>query len=313
METCIKELFKKLKLEKIEKIENIDSSQNNVYKITTATKIYILKKYSKFAIKNKKELNIRNTQINISAEFNRLGIKTILPLKFEKEYFIYYKKNYYLIYNFYDYKVILANELTLQNIKILADTQAEIHKLNLKNNIRCHYKPININLSKYIKKYSNFSNIQKILNNNLIELKELIKNCNNNLNIMKENLCVSHNDYKLKNILWNQEEIYLIDFDACGLSNPTVSLIESAFSLSLIDNKINLEYYKEYLKEYIKTYGIIKDNYEEAIMVAMNGKLQWLEYLFKIKKDPAEIYGMLNELVLFINYKKEFLDIYLSL
>ena len=313
MENYITEIFKKIKLEEIKNIEKLDSSQNNVYKITTKNNSYILKKYSNFAIKNKKELNKRKLQIEISKELNELGIKTILPIKFNNDYFIYYKNNYYLIYEFYNYKVIKSKELTLKHIKILANTQAKIHKLNLKKAIPCHYKKININLDKTKKQYKKDLSIQKILYDNLIDLKGLIKNCNKNLKKVNNNLCISHNDYKLKNILWDDDNIYLIDFDACGLSNPTVSLVESAFSLSKINNEINLDFYKEYLKEYKKIYGTIKDNYEEAITVAMNGKLQWLEYLLNIKKDTNKIYSMLEELILFIKYKEKFLEIYLSL
>lgn len=89
----------------------------------------------------------------------------------------------------------------------------------------------------------------------------------------------------------------------CGITNPTVSLIESAFSLSKVENKVRIKYLKEYRN--------IKDNFEEAIILAM--KKKWLEYLLKTKKTPNEIYNILKELTLFINYKKEFLDLYLSL
>ena len=96
---------------------------------------------------------------------------------------------------------------------------------------------------------------------------------------MKNNLCISHNDYKPKNILWSQDSPILIDFDAMGLVNHACALSESAFTFSNLDTNINYDYYKLYLKEYISVYGPFKEDYRKALYVSMNGKIRWYVYL----------------------------------
>jgi hypothetical protein len=111
--------------------------------------------------------------------------------------------------------------------------------------------------------------------------------------------------------------MYLIDFDACAMSNPSVCLAESAFSLSKQGNTINLDYYKEFVKTYTKKFGFLSNNYHDALAVAVNGKLQYLEYLMSLcsKKNQIaikETIGMIKELVLYNKNIEEFYNIYMS-
>ena len=105
----------------------------------------------------------------------------------------------------------------------------------------------------------------------------------------------------------------MIDFDASALSNPVVSTLESAFALSIQNKKLNEQYYKIYLKSYIENYGPLKTNFKDALNCAMNGKLQWYEYLLSNYDDPIRVkdsISMTNELLEFINTKDKQLEIY---
>lgn len=312
----MKELFNLLKLAPITNIEPVDSSQNTVFKISTIDNDYLLKEYSKDAIKNEEDLHTRNVQINISKILNNSGIPTIIPIEFNNEYFINFNNRYYLIYNYFEYKVLEEQDLNNYYIETLASTLASIHKLKLVEDLKVQYKPINIDIDNYLNILSNLPNAKELYNlmlENKDSLKELITNCNNILPKINEELCISHNDYKLKNILWNDNQIYLIDFDASSLSNPAVSLAESSFALSRQNNDINYDFYKLYLKSYIKTYGPLKTNYNNALTCAMNGKLQWYEYLLSNYESDTRIhdaYCMTKELLLFINNKDKLLKIY---
>lgn len=177
--------------------------------------------------------------------------------------------------------------------------------------IPCTYKKINIDLDKLLSISKDNDILKSLINKNKEKLIDLINICNNNLSLMKNNLCISHNDYKHKNILWNNLTPVLIDFDASGLSNPTCCLSESAFTFSRFENEINYEHYKTYLEQYIKTYGKIKEDYKIALYVSMNGKLQWYNYLIS-KKRINDVISMTKELLLFYNSIDKFYKIYES-
>lgn len=317
--SAIDKIFEVLELGTIINVSIIDSSQNIVFRITTDKKEYVLKEYSKDAIKNEYELNKRKRQISVSEKYSQNGIPTILPLKFNNRNFIKYKNRYYLIYDYMDYKVITQSELDVKKIKKIATVLAITHNLNIKSDLPCQYKTIKIDLNKYLKKFKKLDEkLYKTLYDNYFTLENLILNCNNSIKYVKNHLCVSHNDFKLQNILWKKDFMYLIDFDACAMSNPATSLVECAFSLTKKGNKVDTELYKEFLKAYLKKYGQLTTSFKDAQQVAMNGKLQWLEYIMGkcSKKDPKAIedtISMIKELTLYVRKMDELSDIYLSL
>ena len=98
--SAINKIFEVLELGKVEDTKILDSSQNTVYKVTTDKKEYVLKEYSKDAIRNEYELNKRKRQISVSEKYSQNGIPTILPLKFNNRNFIKYKNRYYLFFCF---------------------------------------------------------------------------------------------------------------------------------------------------------------------------------------------------------------------
>ncbi len=317
----LKKICSALKLGAPQDVTILDSSQNIVYKVKTEDKTYTIKEYSKDAIRDEEDLIDRKRQVSVSEQMGKNGVPVILPLKFNKKNFIHYKGKYYLIYDFKEYKTITSSELTVKNIKKLANTLAIIHKLNIKCDLPCQYEKISINFSKYIKKFEQQKSSEEIvtlLKENANKLEELIKICNENIKLVKNHLCISHNDYKLGNILWEKDYMYLIDFDACCMSNPTVSLAESAFALSRQNGEINEKFYTEYILSYVKKYGNLDTDYKIALNVAMNGKLQWLEYLLKnaTKKDEESLKGsicMLKELIMFCDNKDKLYSIYQSI
>jgi Ser/Thr protein kinase RdoA (MazF antagonist) len=315
---AIEKIFTTLELGGVTNIKYVVSSQNIVYKIETEKKSYILKEYSEAAIKNAYDLQKRKMQVSVSEKFSQNGIPAILPIKFVGKNFIHYKKKYYLLYDNVEYTTISEKELTPKKLKKMANTLAIMHNLNLKSDLPCQYKTIKIDYNKYLAKYKRIDEkLYKTLYDNFFVLENLTNNCNNNIRYVKNNLCVSHNDYKLDNILWDKDFMYLIDFDACAMSNPSVCLAESAFSLSKQGNTINLDYYKEFVKTYTKKFGFLSNNYHDALAVAVNGKLQYLEYLMSLcsKKNQIaikETIGMIKELVLYNKNIEEFYNIYMS-
>lgn len=315
-EKVIEKIFETLELGAIKSIKYVESSQNNVYLVKTDKKDYYIKQYSKDAIKNDKDLLNRKRQIAVSEKLKENGVPAVLPISFNDRYFIKYNKDYYLIFDYMGEQPITEKELDSKKIKKMANTLAIIHKLDLQSNLNCQYKKVKIDFNKYLKKYNRLDKeLYELLNNNYLLLEELINNCNNNISKVKEHLCVSHNDYKLLNILWKKDYMYLIDFDATAMSNPTVSFAEAAFALSKQNKVLNKDFYKDFVASYTKKLGNIEEDFETVLNVAMNGKLQWLEYLMSkcSKKDQDSIKGtksMIKELRLFIDSKEDMLNIY---
>ena len=111
-------------------------------------------------------------------------------------------------------------------------------------------------------------------------------------------------------MLWNKDDLYLIDFDAAGIVNPTTAMVEAAFSLSRVGEEINEKYLITFIRKYTE---ILKVNYNEYILaldVAMNGKLKWFRYILdeglKSKKYSEDVYKMVINFLTYIRYKEKF-------
>ena len=313
--TNIVKIVDKCKLGTIVNIDTFKSSQNSVYKVVTDKNMYVIKEYSMDAISSYYYLKKRKEQIKISEIFKKNSIDTIIPNSYNNQKFVYLNKHYYLIYDYYEQKNKRFEDLDDNDIKKLAYIQAKIHKLNIKSKLPCTYKKIKINLFRHKERIKFISpELYQILNDNTDKLNKIIDICNSNIKKAKENLCISHNDYKLLNILWKDNDLILLDFDAVGLSNPTCCMCESAFNFSY-NGKINYNFYKIYIKAYIEEYGLIKDDFYQSLFVCLNGKLQWLIYMFsknhlKNNNYIDETIMMIKELVLYYNNIEKFYYIY---
>jgi len=309
-------LFKKLDLGDIKFLEILKSSQNKVYKITTSDNIYVLKQYSKAAIKNNYQLKKKVKQISVSYILNKNRIKTILPLTFKNKPIFTFKKNYYSIYEYFPHSPLKEDYLTKEHIRALAQTQSQIHKLNITSDLPCRYRKINIDLNNKLKVVSQISDsLYNNIEKNIDIMNSIICQSNNKISNIKKNLCISHNDYKLLNILWYNKKIILLDFDAVGFSNPTCCLCESAFTFSKHKKQIRYDFYEEYIKSYLKDYGPIKEDFKDALYASFNGKLQWLEHMLfedNIKNYISEIIEMIDELTLYYKNIDKFHEIYLQ-
>ncbi|MBE6147919.1 MAG: hypothetical protein E7167_00190 [Firmicutes bacterium] len=294
---------------KVKSFKKEESSQNNVYKVETNQGKYIIKEYSKDAIKNYYQLNHRKRQILVSEIFNRYGIKCILPIKEKDKYFVYVFQRYYLVYPYVAKETIEVKNFSKEHIVALAKTQCKMHSLRVVANIPFVYKRINIDFDKVLKKVKKDPEFKSFLEKNLTSLGDLIKNCNENISQVKSNFCISHNDYKPLNILWDGIEPLLLDFDAVGLVNPTCAMCESAFTFSKVRNRIKYVNFKLYLESYLEEYGPIQEDFKSALYVSMNGKLQWLSYILG-KKRYEESQNMISELVLFYNNIEKFYKMY---
>lgn len=302
----------KFNIGKLESYNKELSNQNNVYKVVTDKGIFIIKEFTKDAIGNYYYLTKRKKQLKIAKKLNDNGISCAIPKVINKGHFFLLNNRYYLVYEYDKASCIDEKDYTLTHIKVISQIQAKIHKLNLQAKLPCVYKKINIDIDELLRKGKKHPDFYNYLEENKDKLFNLINICNDNISKMKENLCISHNDYKMKNILWEKLKPTLIDFDASGMANPTCCMAESALNFSLNESSYDYDKYKVYLESYIAVYGKVKENYKEVLFCCMNGKLQWYNYLIS-KKNFDNIYGMTKDLIMYYDNIEKFYNIYKSI
>lgn len=306
---AIKDISKKFDLGEVKKIEKMSSNQNEVYKLTCEKGYYILKIYSKDAISNYYSLRKRKEQLRISELLNDNNISCIQPIKIGNNSFFFWQKKYCLVYPYLKSKNLMDVEITPEIISKLACIQAKIHKLNIHSSLPCSYQKINVDFTQIKKKWRRNTPVYNKIVGSENDLKELFNYNNQYISKVKNNLCISHNDYKHLNILLDGDNITLIDFDAMGLVNPTCALLESAFTFSEVNNSINKDLFTKYITSYQVEYGKIED-FDASLYVAMNGKIRWLCYLISKNNRGREVIQMIDTLLLYYKNIPEFKKIY---
>lgn len=100
--------------------------------------------------------------------------------------------------------------------------------------------------------------------------------------ILAENLVISHRDLDPKNVMWNGDEPYIIDWEAAGYINPYQELIE-VINYWTDDGKgrIQKTYFDALMNQYRKYVSTENVNWEEVLICSYDGMLGWLEYNIK--------------------------------
>ena len=266
MEERLTKVLTIFKLGKLLKWRQVPSNQNTVFVVKTTLGRFVVKEFSEDAISDTRTLNLRREQTRVSREWNKSGIRCIVP----RTDFLELEGRFYVVYDYFEGKN--KKHFGKKELALLAQTQAKIHQLKTSTTLNCEYDEIDFG-------------------GKLKCLYELVRANNDGLKAAKRELIASHNDYKPLNILWQNGEMYLMDFDAVSLVNPTCAVYESALTFSLVRGRVRRERFDYYLEEYSKYAALSQD--KRLLAVAANGKLRWLRYLSskdwkrntKVRKD----------------------------
>ena len=145
-------------------------------------------------------------------------------------------------------------------------------------------------------------------------------NAQNELNEARKRLpditVISDDDMDPKNILWHEENAYVIDLECLGYSNPVSSCLSLALQWA---GTVNCRFSKENLKAFFEGYLSAYDNgfraYEDMFGIAYTW-IEWLEYNIKralgmeatdheeIKLGEAETLNTINRMK-YLSAKKE--------
>ena len=184
---------------------------NKVYKITTINNQYIIKVINQYYIKNIDRYEMSEEISNICA---KNGIAVANAIKINNRYINKVEDFYIMVFNYIEGEHIDISNIDENHIIKIAKMLGKIHKIKYTDN----YKKIirhSIDWDKFIKlpDFNNISYKEKYIDN--------YKNYNNifdkviNIkNLKKEKLGICHRDIKTSNVIWKDNNPYLIDFES---------------------------------------------------------------------------------------------------
>ena len=314
----IEKIFRYLNLENIEEAGVATFlNEDVVYAKTPSNQYYIRINHTKYTKEKNYSINKIN-RIKTLETFSENGVHVMFPMKFNEKYFINYKSREYEIYQFKLTKHLKIEEINDKLLKKIATNQAIMHNVNIKKDLPCNYRKIDIKFDKVFKKLKKCSpKGYKTLYDNIYKLDEALAHYNKNLKYALNSLTVGYDNYNLENIEWVDNFMYLVDYRNCCKINMAVSLAESAYFVSYKDKKIDFARYSLYLKTYLKKYGPLSFDYKEALYVSLNKKFAELNDLINIsikeKEDFSKsISSIAKEIVAYADNIENMYNVYLT-
>lgn len=243
---------------------------NQVYKIDTDKESYIVK------ILTTKDINRYEISENISSVAHNNGIESLCAIKLNDKYVTNINGLNICVYPYFDGKVLLTKELTLEHVRLLANSLSRLHAIKIENKIDViKYEKHDL---KYL--YSKLSNKEcfKLFIDNYNKISNIYDKVYDSYIRLSNNYSYVHRDFNRKNVLWNSMNYKIIDWETSTIGNPSIDFFNSAWFLT---NDIEEDKFNTFVKEYLKN-NKLYDDYNLSVYAALIEECNWL--VFSIKR-----------------------------
>ena len=260
---------------------------HRMYKVITDKGVYAIKELNSGVMKRTEAysnfvFSEKVTEIAIQNEIPAVG-----TIKLDDEIITKIDNSYFMVFEWLEGKVLKSEEITEKHCEIIGQILAQIHNTDfssIENEKRKEQFIEEFDWNKYIE-LSEKQNKRyiDILKKNVELLYKLNKKSIKAIKYAGNNLKISHRDLDRKNVMWQGDNPFIIDWEASGYINPTIELIQVAWYWSGGDIE-NIDYnkFKKLINSYKKYYkGNIDKNIDTLIYADNYGGLEWLNYNLK--------------------------------
>ena len=285
LEQLVKEIQIGNEIVNIEKV--IGGLSHRMYKITTDKGVYAIKELNQGVMKRKEAYSnfVFSEKVTEIARQNK--IPAVGAIKINNEVITEIDNSYFMVFDWLEGKVLKPEEITEKHCEIIGEILAQIHNTDfssIEDEKRKQLTTEEFDWNKYIE----FAEKQNkgyvdILKQNVDLLYKLNKESIKALKYATNNLSISHRDLDRKNIMWQGNNPFIIDWEASGYINPTIELIQVAWYWSGGDIE-NIDYnkFEKVVYSYKKHYkGNIDKNAHTLVYADNYGGLEWLDYNLK--------------------------------
>ena len=289
---------------------------NKMYKVITDEGIYAIKIINKERLN---DINILLDEIEKSEEIANIAyqnsVNAVCSIKINNKHIQKIENEYVLVYNWIEGNIKFTKEINLDNVRQISHQQALLHQINI-NDYYLNYKIEKYEFNDYQKYYDllkdkNEDYLNYFKENYSIFI-DMYQNIYNNYLKLNEKPVFTHRDLNRKNIIWNNEKPYIIDWETAKISSPSIDFFNSAWFLS---NDVEKEKYSEYIKEYLSIMNINVDN---GVSAGIIEECNWLYFslsrLFSNNENEVQlgidsIESSLKEIINYYNKIPLMLDI----
>ena len=257
---------------------------HTMFKVTTDQGYYAIKCLNPNIMSRASALNNTIYSEKIS-EILASSIPVIAARKINSKQVHQYKDHYYIIYDWFDGKSIYPPEIREDHCKLIGDILGRIHSLGITvHGLKAEAEDITIHeWNEYLiiarrNKASWLSMYEEAIDE-IIAWNQKVLNAKTYLSNDK---VISHRDLDPKNVMWQENHPYIIDWEAAGYINPYQELLEV---LNYWTDDANGSLHKSYVLTILTSYKAHKSigqvNWDAVLDSGYEGMLGWLAYSVK--------------------------------
>ncbi len=201
---------------------------HKMYKVVTDTRVYAIKCLNPTIMKRKGVVDNMIQAERIAAEFSGY-LPVVAAIDFDGSPILHINHKYYMLFPWVEGTSLFPPSINVKNCYEIGSVLGKIHKLNIsvpeveKGNIQ----PINYNWHEYYEKGVEQKTAWiDIYGKSIDNLNHWTSQVNEANSILSECMLISHRDLDPKNVMWEEEKPYLIDWEAAGYVNPYQELLE---------------------------------------------------------------------------------------
>ncbi len=209
------------------------------------------------------------------------------PAKIHKGSFLQNIDNqYYMVFDWVEGYSLKAHEITTDHCKKMGSILAEIHdtdfsQIDSLDEISVLIQPIDWDF--YLRKGRQLDSVwADLLQSNLERLLAWNEKALRASQLLAAERVYSHRDLDPKNVMWDQGQPVIIDWESAGEINPVHDVIETAVYWSTNEaGGINKDKFLAFVDGYQDDQGKVNADWKIVLELGYLSKLEWLEYSLK--------------------------------
>ena len=284
---------------------------NKSYKIVTASRIYVAKVLNRHNTANINKYELSEEISNV-CDFH--GINVCNAIKVNNKYVQTVGDDYVILYDYLTGDSIDEKDITDEHVVKIANIVGRIHSIDYKENYNKVIRH-SIDWSKFVKA-PDFNNMKykNLYLENYGKYGELFDKVIEYKNNKDVRLGICHRDIKSSNVIWHNDNPYLIDFESSRVDDTRLDFIETMLRwCGIITHDIDYNKISLFINEYKKFVDISNIDYKELLYANLLIRFDFLYYNLDVtlidKTDNIDVYNKAcDEVIRMINEINYYMD-----
>jgi len=268
---------------------------NRTYYVETNVGKFVIKALSPHCSGNESKRNSLEASESIAKIIEDNGIPAISAKEIQGRLLNELEGQWYMVFDFFDGNMYLHQEITIENCRQVGKTLAQMHTIDSYKQLDRRYRIRNYNYGPKKSESKNWKKIHKKLENRerkptwLPNFNEQMDDINAMHRIGAEafekfiqwDKVIAHGDIFNQNLLWKNDQPYIIDWEKSGTIDATYDVLHSALRMATekpdkLESSINKEKLYAFFEGYLTIREININQLERVLHIIWHRRLHFL-------------------------------------